>query len=355
MVNVDVVNSDGVKEEWNRFLSESENASFASLFNWKTVYEEVFGFKTFYLLINDAQKIRGILPLVLIKSPLIGKGSFLISTPYITQSGICLNGLNIDPTPVIDRLKQLIKDCGARYVEIRQVVPFVSDKFFTRKDNYTFQIDLSKGVEKLWDGFSPKVRNQIRKAQKSGIEIATGKDKRFIDSFYKVFSERMKELSFPAYPKSYIESIVENFSDSSKILLILHKGKVIGGMLLISFKDTISNPYAATLVEYNSLCPNNLMYWEAIQHGAREGFSIFDMGRSQEGRGTYNFKKQWGAVPVQLYYQYIFAEGEDLNVEKLFNLEGSPLFNVYSFIWQRLPTPVANFIGNYLVKQLYTA
>ncbi|HLA48543.1 MAG TPA: hypothetical protein VJ084_04900, partial [Nitrospinota bacterium] len=140
MVTADVVNSDEVKEEWNRFLSESENASFASLFDWKAVYEEVFGFKTFYILIKDDKKIRGILPLILIKSPLIGKGSFLISTPYITQSGICLNGFSVDPTPVIDRLSQLIKDCGARYVEIRQIIPFMSDTLFTRKDNFTFQI-----------------------------------------------------------------------------------------------------------------------------------------------------------------------------------------------------------------------
>jgi len=367
MVTVDVVNSSEAKEEWNQFLSESKNASFASLFNWKAIYEEVFGFKTFYLLIKDVRKIRGILPLVLINSPLIGKGSFLISTPYLTQSGLCLNGISFDPTPVINTLSKLIKECGVRYVEIRQIVPFTpplpsplegegkGGVFFTRKNNFTFQIDLSKGAEKLWEGFTPKVRNQVRKAQKSGIEIITGKDQYFINSFYQVFSKRMKELSFPAYPKRYIESIIKNFNNNSKIILALYKNKVVGGMLLLSFKDTISNPYAATLVEYNSLCPNNLMYWEAIQQGARDGFSVFDMGRSQAGRGTYEFKKQWGAEPIQLYYQYLFAEGEKGNEEKFFNLEGSPLFNIYSSVWRRLPTPVTNFMGNYLVKQLYTA
>src|SRR3989304_1632699 len=163
--------------------------------------------------------------------------------------------------------------------------------------------------------------------------------------------QEMKELSFSAYPKRYIESIIKNFNNNSRIILARYKGKIIGGMLLISFSDTLSNPYAATLVEYNSLCPNNLMYWEAIQQGARDGFSGFDMGRSQAGRGTYEFKKQWGAEPIQLYYQYLFAEDEKENREKFFNLEESPLFNIYSFVWRRLPTTVTNLIGNYLVKQ----
>ncbi|MBI3583256.1 MAG: peptidoglycan bridge formation glycyltransferase FemA/FemB family protein [Nitrospinae bacterium] len=355
MVNVDVVNGNEAKEEWNRFLNESENASFASLFNWKAIYEEVFGFKTFYLLIKDDKKIRGILPLVLIKSPLIGKGSFLISTPYLTQSGLCLNGISFDPTPVINTLSKLIKECGAKYAEIRQIVPFMSDNLFTRKDNFTFRLNLSHGAERLWNGFSPKMRNHIRKAQKSGIEIITGKDQYFINGFYQVFSKRMKELSFPAYPKSYIEAIIKNFDNNSRIILAMHKEKIIGGMLLISLKETLSFPYAATLVEYNHLCPNNLMYWEAIQQGAREGFSILDMGRSHEGSSTYQFKKQWGASAVQLYYQYLFSEKEKGDKERFFNMEKSPLFGIYSFVWQRLPTPFANLIGGYLVKQLHIA
>ncbi len=355
MVIVDVVNNNEIKEKWNGFLKESGNASFASLFDWKTIYEDVFGFKTFYLLIKENEKLRGVLPLVLIKSPLIGRGSFLVSTPYLTQSGLCSNGNQFDTLPLINRLKELMKDCRARYVEIRQIVSYPSDIFFTRKDNFTFYLNLSSGVDGLWNGFSPKVRNQIRKAQKSGIEVITGNDRGFVNDFYRVFSKRMKELSFPTYPMSYIEAIIKNFNKNSKIILALYKGKIIGGMLLISFKDILSVPYAATLIEYNPLCVNDLIYWEAIQHGVKEGFSFFDMGRSQKGRGTYHFKEKWGAAPVQLYYQYLFAEGDKGDKENLFNPEGSPLFNIYSFVWRNLPTPVANLFGRYLIKQLYTA
>jgi FemAB-related protein (PEP-CTERM system-associated) len=356
MVTVDVVNnSNEVKEEWDHFLEGSKNASFGSLFDWKILYEETFGFKTFYLSIKEDNKLIGILPLVLIKSPLIGKGSFLVSTPYVTQSGLCLNREQFDLLPLIYTLKKLIKDCRAKYVELRQLFPYPSDTLIMRKNFFTFHLDLSHGVEGLWKGFSSEVRNRIRKAQKSGVEVKTGQDIHFIKGFYKVFSKRMKELSFPNYPKDYMEAIMKIFYNRSRIVLVLFKGKVIGGMLVISFKNTLSMPYVASLVEYNHLCPNNLLYWEAIQQAIQGGHTIFDMGRSREGTGTFQFKKKLGAVPVQLYYQYLSPEGEKGDIKNLFDMEGSPLFNIYSSIWRRLPTPFTNLIGGYLIRQLYIA
>ena len=54
-------------------------------------------------------------------------------------------------------------------------------------------------------------------------------------------------------------------------------------------------PWASSLREYFSLCPNNLLYWEMIRWGCKNGYQRFDFGRSSPDSGTYRFKKQWGA------------------------------------------------------------
>jgi lipid II:glycine glycyltransferase (peptidoglycan interpeptide bridge formation enzyme) len=39
-----------------------------------------------------------------------------------------------------------------------------------------------------------------------------------------------------------------------------------------------------------------LLYWTMIRDSIERGYKVFDFGRSTPNEGTYNFKKQWGAV-----------------------------------------------------------
>ena len=71
------------------------------------------------------------------------------------------------------------------------------------------------------------------------------------------------------------------------------------------FKNTLEIPWASSISDYKNLCPNNMLYWEAIRFAIRNGLNRLDFGRSTPNEGTYNFKKQWGAKPVQLYWQYL--------------------------------------------------
>ena len=85
-------------------------------------------------------------------------------------------------------------------------------------------------------------------------------------------------------------------------MLVLKHGKIYYDFL------------ASSLRQYNRLCPNNLLYWFAIKKACERGYEIFDMGRSTIDSGTYNFKKQWGAYPVSLNYQYFLNKGNKVPV-----------------------------------------
>jgi hypothetical protein len=76
------------------------------------------------------------------------------------------------------------------------------------------------------------------------------------------------------------------------------------------------------------------------------------MGRSQWGSGNYNYKEQWGAETVPLYYQYLLRRGLgvpdfDLKVERDFK------FRTAVWGWQRLPMALTLRLGPYLRKVLY--
>ena len=73
-----------------------------------------------------------------------------------------------------------------------------------------------------------------------------------------------------------------------------------------SHRDVLEVPWASSLREYRSQCPNNLLYWQ--HHRARHRHAAMpslDFGRSTPNEGTYHFKEQWGAQPEPLYWEYV--------------------------------------------------
>jgi serine/alanine adding enzyme len=196
-------------------------------------------------------------------------------------------------------------------------------------------LDLANDVDSQWHAFNGKLRNQIRKAQKSGLQFVAG-HLELLDGFYEVFARNMRDLGTPTYAKNFFHNILEGFPESTRILAVYHNTKVIAAGIGSWFRKTLEILWASSINDYKVLCPNNMLYWETIQFAIRNGVRKFDFGRSTLNEGTYNFKRQWGAQPLQLYWQYLM-DGEnslpDLNPT-------NPRYQTAIRIWQRLPLPV---------------
>lgn len=88
-------------------------------------------------------------------------------------------------------------------------------------------------------------------------------------------------------------------------------------------------------------CPNQVLYWEAIQRAIARGLRRFDFGRSQWGSPTFRFKEQWGAQPVPLHYQYVLGTAK--RFPTLDDQKGS--LDLATKLWKRLPLPLAALLG----------
>ena len=101
-------------------------------------------------------------------------------------------------------------------------------------------------------------------------------------------------------------------------------GKTVASGILTWFRNSLEVPWASSINDYREKCPNNLLYWEAIRFAIRNGAAKFDFGRSTPGEGTYRFKKQWGAKPVQLNWQYLLEHGRNMSGTEPGQSEVSP-------------------------------
>ena len=117
---------------------------------------------------------------------------------------------------------------------------------------------------------------------------------------------------------------------------------------LIGFKKRLEIPWASSLKEYNKLSPNMLLYWSVLKFAIENGYKQFDFGRSSIESGTYRFKEQWGAKPIQLYWYYWLSNGGKLPELNPHN----PKYQTAINIWKRLPLSVTKIIGPRIVKNL---
>jgi FemAB-related protein (PEP-CTERM system-associated) len=244
---------------------------------------------------------------------------------------------------LLDNALLLKEELGAQSLELRhRETPYTSEGRL-RQDKVTLIMDISAGVESLWKSFSPKVRNQVRKAQKCGLATQIG-GAELLEEFYHPFSVNMRDLGSPVHHPEFFKKIFSVFGSSAQVILVRESNQTIGGLIALFYKNSIVVPWASCYRQHFSKCPNNLLYWDAIQHACARGCTSFDFGRSSIDSGTYNFKTQWGAKPFPLHWQ-VFSKNDLAPAE-------SATLRVASTIWKHIPIALANYIGPGLRKNL---
>jgi serine/alanine adding enzyme len=310
---------------------------------WIHLIKKVFGHDSYHLMAIDDGVVCGILPLVRLKSLLFG--DFLISMPYFNYGGAIANNKVIENI-LMQGAIELASELGAAHIEFRDTD--ARDKSWAqRTDKVNMILDLPESVELLRKRIGSKLRSQIRRPQKEGVESIIGGHE-LLDDFYRVFSINMRDLGTPAYSKSFFSEILSVFSEETRIAIIRLKEMPVSAAFLIGHNGQMEIPWASTIKEYNKFSPNMFLYWEVIKNAIESGYKNFDFGRSTIDSGTYRFKKQWGATPKQLYWHYWLSDKKE--IPKL-NPENSK-YKLAIKVWQHLPIAVSSLLGPCIIKNL---
>jgi FemAB-related protein (PEP-CTERM system-associated) len=339
-----VVTVENAQDEWDRFVLGHRDATSYHRFAWQQTLVRSFGHPCYYLASVDGEgKWHGVLPLIHMQSRMFG--NFLVSLPFLNYGGLlCQN--DEAKALLLEEAERLRRSCGAEYVELRHVAS-QSGHLRTKQHKVTMVLTLAGTEQEQWKAFDPKLRNQIRKAQKSGLRFRHGRLD-LLDDFYEVFARNMRDLGTPVYAKRFFENILKAFPDTTCIFVVVREARTIAAGIASWFRDRFEVPWASSLREFKSLCPNNMLYWEAIRFAIAKGFQEFDFGRSTPDEGTYHFKKQWGAVAVPLHWQYLIGERGSLPSLSPDN----PKYRIAIRVWQGLPVSLTKLIGPSIVRNI---
>jgi FemAB-related protein (PEP-CTERM system-associated) len=329
---------------WDNYVASHRESTNYHQFGWRKVIEQSFGHRTYYLVARHiGEEICGLLPLAHMQSALFG--NFMVSLPFVNYGGLLCDNQQIGDA-LLWEANSLRKKLNAEHIELRHIDSWPGD-LPIKQHKVSMVLDLAKDSETLWQGFNAKLRNQVRKAEKSGLKSTIG-GKELLDDFYAVFVRNMRDLGTPVYAEKFFKEVLKAFPGYTRIIAVYLEAKPVAAGLITWFRDTVEIPWASSIRECNTFCPNNLLYWTALQYAMDIGCNRFDFGRSTVGEGTYKFKEQWGAKPIQLNWQYLLPLGASLPELNTKN----PKFEMAIRFWQKLPIPVTKLLGPWIVKNI---
>jgi len=326
--------------QWDEFVCSQIGWTHFHLYGWRRVIENVFGHECIYLDAgDDGGRLHGVLPLVRVRSRLFGH--FLVSMPFLNYGG----PLGTAPAVrrLVDHATELARASGAGLLELRSTADLDLPLPVSHR-KITLLLDLPQGdPTQLWDGFKAKLRSQIRRPQKEGVAVRFGLDQ--IDGFFRVFSRHMRDLGTPTQPQRLFQEMAGTFPESVWFGCAYLGDEAVAAGCGFEWNGEFEMTWAASLVEYNRVAPNMLLYWSFMERAVEQGLHTFNFGRCTPGGGTHRFKRQWGARDVPLWWYQYHRRGEASTP--------SPDDTRYSWgprIWKHLPLRVANAAGPLIVR-----
>ncbi len=275
---------------------------------WAEVFKSAYGYQPYYWQDAPEGRIRFLLPMMEVNSYLTGKRA--ISLPF-TDYCEPIYETESQFQAVLPELHAFAEKRGWRTIEFRGGDALLAGQPASRH-YVTHQLELSADSTRLYHSLHDSTRRNIRKAERSGVQVEVSSSLQALEAFYRLNSMTRKKHGLPPQPYSFFRTIWEKIIRPGKgrIYLAQAERKTIAGAVFFDFGLHIIYKYGASDERYQALRANNLLMWKAIEHGCAHGFKTFDFGKTEPGNeGLRRFKLNWGArEKVIHYHKYHLAQ-----------------------------------------------
>lgn len=329
------------RAEWDAYVDAHPQATVFHLFAWRAVLAEGLGYAPEYLMARLGGQVRGVLPLMCVRSRLYG--TTLVSLPFCAYGGPLAD--DAQALQALDeRAQALAHERNAKYVEYR----FLGESPLQAptQDLYqTFTKAVPGNIEEL-AAVPQKRRSLLRKAQALGLRAEVGRD---VDAFFELYADNAHAHGTPALPRRFFHVLMEQLGDTADILLVRDaQGRALSGMLNYHFRDRLLAYFAGENDGARSTYANDFKCWQLQVHARRSGRTVLDYGRSKAGTGSMDFKKLWGFDATPLSYAFRLVGVPEIPQNNPMN----PKYQLAIRTWRKLPRAVVDIIGPRVIHGL---
>ena len=304
---------------YNEFVAQAVHGHFMQTTHWRDI-KCAFGWQDGgqYILEKDG-KIAAVFSMLL-------RSKFGVKILYVPRGPLWDITDEVVTSEVFAFLKESAKKNKAFFIRVspsymnneenvKQI--FNKQGFFLSKKQLqtkaTMLVDLQRSEDELLASFHEKTRYNIRLAARKGVTVSELKDETELKDFYQIMIKMAARQEYDLQSYDYYKYIWQNLP-IAKIYLAKHDGKVIGGVVAFSFRDTAYYMYGGFDSDYRNLMGNYLVHWEIMRQSKIAGLKYYDLqgvplikDENHPMYGFYRFKKGFNGQEVEFIGEYDYA------------------------------------------------
>jgi FemAB-related protein (PEP-CTERM system-associated) len=329
---------DSDRSAWDAFVAKSECSLPNQLSGWRDIMAGTYGFETHYLLAREGQQVVGILPLLIVRSALVG--SRALSLP----GGLCSERLDVAQA-LIAAGKEAAEQAHVKQLVLQDTRQVWPGDLATSTGHMSWRVDLSASPEAIWKNLNPNVRRCIRRAREQELRVEIDSTGEHLDKCYDVLTRFTHHLGTPFFGYGFLARVVETFPDQITVSVVYAGQEPAAAYFGLSMRGILWGLWGGTLHEHRDKKAGFLAYWEILSYAARSGYRFWDLGRSPVGSGVSRFKKEWNSFSTPVYQQVAGIGGHEPADSVASRVQADGRMKRFAQIWPWLPLPLARYLG----------
>ena len=361
-------------ESWTEYVKNHKEGTIYYHPAHLQVLEAQSGQKLIKLVCKDENdQIRGVLPLQYTKGTPHNFGGALVAKRLASLPRTPVVGPLADDNDVAAELIKAAldftnKDPG-RLLHVKTYNPDLPRSCLCRflyKDEYITKIP--PYPEEIRFGNSKNhssIKRAVKKAINNGVEYRLAETEKDLKQWYKLFLELNRYHTNPPRPYKLFKISWDILKPKGLMQLALAevkingKKRIIDGLVLYYFNDTVTFAYNGSSRKYFDLRPNDFLHWHAIHNAQKEGYKYYNWGNAgEENTGLAAYKKKWCSKHFPIY-QYFYPKPAVTGYNESTTVidydkgsDPSEFEGIKKFLWHLLPLRFTIMIGRLVYKYL---
>lgn len=167
--------------------------------------------------------------------------------------------------------------------------------------------DLQTPEDRMWREFDHKVRKNVNKARRLGVQVEVDETGARLNDFLRIYQETMdrRHASVGYYfPRAFFDAIVRELPGQFAFFHALFDERVVSTELVLASADALYSYLGGTERSAFDLRPNDLLKFEAFRWGREHGKTTFVLGGGHApDDGIFRYKRAFapdGLVPFSV-------------------------------------------------------